>query len=154
MGVDQITVDLFLRQQYWTLTMQMALVMALEKLAGVEGRAEVLDTAVTADDEDQTRFLAVGLSLLARVHEATPFAAILEGKPIGLTKAGRVVATLPLDYVCWTERVAQFASREDLASRRPEVLIPGRFSPRARSEMEKAGWEIREGVPLGVIFEP
>ena len=65
-----------------------------------------------------------------------------------------VVATLPLDYVCWTERVAQFARREDLASRRPEVLIPGRFSSRAKSEMEQAGWEIREGVPLGVIFEP
>jgi antitoxin (DNA-binding transcriptional repressor) of toxin-antitoxin stability system len=154
MGVDQETIDLFLRQKYWTLTMQTALVMALEKLAVVEGRADVLDTAVTADDEDQTRFLAVGLSLLAREHAGTPFAAVLDGKPIGLTKEGRVVATLPLDYVCWTERVAQFASREDLASHRPEVLIPGRFSPRAKSEMEGAGWEIREGVPLGVIFEP
>ena len=154
MGVDQETIDLFLRQKHWTLTMQTALVMALEKLSGVEGRAEVLDMAVTADDEDQTRFLAVGLFLLAREHEATPLAEILDGKPIGLTKEGRVVATLPLDYVCWTERVAQFASREDLASRRPEVLIPGRFSHRARRGMEKAGWEIREEVPLGLIFDP
>lgn len=152
MGVDQETVDLFLRQKYWTLTMQTALVMALEKLAGVEGRAEVLETAVTAENEDQTRFLAVGLSLLAREHGSTPLAAILDGKPLGLTKAGRAVATLPLDYVCWTERVAKFAGRDDLAPHHPLVLLTGAFSPRAREEMKKAGWEIREGVPLAGAF--
>ncbi len=154
MEVAQETIDLFLRQKYWTLTVQTALVLALEKLAGVEGRAEVLETAVTAENEDQTRFLATGLSLLAREHEATPFAAILDGKPIGLTKEGRVVATLPVDYVCWNERVAKFASREDLASHHPKVLIPGLFSSRARSEMESAGWEVSENEPMDGIFEP
>jgi antitoxin (DNA-binding transcriptional repressor) of toxin-antitoxin stability system len=152
MGVDQETLDLFLRQKYWTLTTQTALVLALEKLAGVAGRVEVLETAVTADNEDQTRFLAVGLALLAREHGSTPLTAILDGKPIGLTKEDRVVATLPLDYVCWTERVAKFAAREDLVSHRPTILITGRLSPRARSEMESAGWEIREGVPLAGAF--
>ena len=32
MGVDQATTDLFLRQKYWTMTTQSALVMALEKI--------------------------------------------------------------------------------------------------------------------------
>ncbi len=152
-GIDQETIDLFLRQKYWTLTMQTALVMALEKLEGVEGRVEVLDTAVTADNEDQTRFLAVGMALLAREGESTPFAAIVDGKPIGMTTDGRVVATMPLDYVCWTERVAKFAHREDLVPNRPRILLTGRFSPRARSEMESAGWEIREDVPIDGIFD-
>ena len=152
MGVDQETIDLFLRQKYWTLTMQTALVMALEKLAGVEGRVEVMDTAVTAENEDQTRFLAVGMALLAREHESTPLGAILGGKPIGMSKEGRVIATMPLDYVCWTERVAKFAHREDLAPYRPTVLLTGRFSPRAHSELVNAGWEIREGLPLAGAF--
>lgn len=152
MGGDQETIDLFLRQKHWTLTMQTALVMALQKFEGVEGRVEVLDTAVTADNEDQTRFLAVGMALLARENESTPFAAIVDGKPIGMTKDGRVVATLPLDYVCWTERVAKFAHREDLTPHRPTVLLTGRFSPRAHSELVNAGWEIREGLPLAGAF--
>lgn len=151
-GVDQETIDLFLRQKYWTLTTQTILVKALEKLSGVDGRAAVLDTAVTADNEDQARFLAVGLSLLAREHESTPLKAIVDGKPIGMTQKGRVVATMPLDYVCWTERVSKFANREDLLPNKPKVLIAGQMSPKAREEMQKLGWEIQEQVALAGAF--
>lgn len=147
-GVDQETLDLFLRQKNWTLTTQTILVKALQDLEGVEGRAEVLDTAVTADNEDQARFLALGLALLAREHRSTPFRTLLDGKPTGLLAKGRGVATLPLDYVCWTERVADFARREDLAAHKPSLLVTGRLSPRAKQEMEAAGWTVREGVPL------
>jgi hypothetical protein len=152
MGVDQETIDLFLRQKYWTLTTQTMLVMALEKLQGVEGRADVLDTAVTAENEDQARFLAVGFSLLAREHESTPMKTILGGKPIGITNKGRAVATMPVDFVCWTERVAAFALREDLHPHQPSVHITGRFSARAKQELEKAGWTVREATPLAGSF--
>ena len=152
MGVDQDTIDLFLREKYWTLTTQTALVMALTKMDGVAGRAEVLDLAVTAENEDQTRFLAAGLSLLARQHESSPLKAIIEGKPIGITHKDRLIATLPVDYVCWTARTDAFAHREDLLAHHPVAVVTGRFSPRARSEMEKAGWTVREGVPLAAAF--
>jgi hypothetical protein len=150
--VDQETIDLFLRQKYWTLTTQTMLVMALEKLKGVDGRAEVLNTAVTAENEDQTRFLAVGFSLLAREHESTPIKEVVEGKPIGVTSKGHVVATMPVDYVIWSDRVAHFAHREDLLPNKPTVMITGQFSPRARSEFEKAGWNIRENIPVAGVF--
>ena len=152
MGVDQETVDHFLRQKYWTLTTQSALVMALEKMEGVEGRVEVLETAITAADEDQARFLAVGMSLLAREHEATPLKEIIGGKPIAMTTKGRALATMPLDYVVWTERVAEFAKREDLLPHKPTVMVAGRLSPRASEEMKKLGWDVKEGAPLAGAF--
>ena len=151
-GVDQETLDLFLRQKYWTLTTQTALVMALVKLKGVEGRVDVLNTAVTAESEDQARFLALGFAMLAREHEKTPVREIVDGRPVGLTRDGRVLATAPVDYVCWTEKAAAFAAREDLQPHQPQVLVTGRLSARTRTEMKKAGWKIREGVPLAGAF--
>jgi hypothetical protein len=151
-GVDQATIDLFLRQKYWTLTTQTALVMALTELDGVAGRAEVLDTAVTTENEDQARFLAVGVAMLARQHESTPFKAILDGRPVGMTHPGGVIATMPVDFVCWTERTAAFARRDDLLPHHPQAFITGRFSRRAQDEMTKAGWRVREGVPPAGTF--
>jgi hypothetical protein len=152
MGVDQETVDLFLRQKYWTLTTQTALTLALGKLDGVEGRAEVLDTAVTAEDEDQARFLALGMSLLAREHKDMPLKSIIGGKPIGVSKKGRAIATMPIDYAVWSERVADFAKRDDLQQARPILKVAGRLSPRARTEMEALGWEVHEQAPLAGVF--
>ena len=152
MGVEQSDIDLFLRQKHWTLSTQTILVMALEKLEGVRGRVEVIETAVTAADEDQTRFLALGMSLLAREHAATPLESIVDGKPVGMTANGRVIATFPLDYVCWTERVATFAVRDDLQPNRPIAVITGRFSSQARAGMEKAGWTLRENVSLAGVL--
>jgi hypothetical protein len=152
MGVAQETIDLFLRQKYWTLTAQTVLVRALEKMNGVEGRPEVLDIAVTAENEDQARFLAVGISMLAREHEGMPLKAIVGGKPIGLTKKGRVVATMPIDYAVWNQRVADFAKRDDLQPARPILKVAGKLSPKARQEMETLGWEVHEQVSLAGAF--
>ncbi len=147
-GCDQDTIDLFLRQKYWTLTTQTALVMALDKLKGVEGRTEVLDTAVTAETEDQVRFLTAGIAMLARENEKTPVKTIIGGRPVAMTPEGRVVVTAPVDFVTWTEKISEFAHREDLIPYRPVVFLTGIVSFRVRSEMQKAGWEVRERIPL------
>ena len=151
-GVDQETIDLFLRQKYWTLTTQTALVMALEKLKGVEGRGEVLNAAVTAESEDQARFLALGFAMLAREHEKTPVREIVDGRPIGITRSGPILVTVAVDYVCWTEKAATFANRDDLVPHGPAVFLTGKLSPRARMEMAKLGWKVREDVPLAGAF--
>jgi hypothetical protein len=152
MGVGQETIDHFLRQKYWTLTTQTALVMALQKLDGVEGRADVLDTAITAADEDEARFLAVSFSMLAQEHARNPLKAIVDGKPVAMTRKGRAIATVAVDLVSWTERVAKFASRADLLPYKPSVMLTGRLSAKSREEMQKLGWELREQVPLAGSF--
>jgi hypothetical protein len=147
-GVRQETIDLFLRQRNWPLSTRTILVLTLEKIPGVEGRAAVLDTAVTAESEEEARFLALSLSMLAREHGSTPFVSILEGKPIGVTRDDRVIAVAAVDYVCWNERIAAFARRGDLMARHPTLALTGRLSPRTRAGMKRAGWQVREGVRL------
>lgn len=148
MGVDQETIDLFLRQRHWTLTTQTMLVRALEQLEGVRGRPTVLDVAVSLEDEEQVRFLTLGMLLLAREHKSTPFMVLLDGKPMGLTHQNRVVAAVAVDYVSWTERMAGFTHRKNLVARRPTLLVTGRLSPRTRAEMQKAGWRTHERVSI------
>ena len=77
---------------------------------------------------------------------------MLGGKPLRVTKTGRALPTLPLDYVAWTERVAAFASRDDLLPNKPIVMVAGDLSPKAREEMQKLGWEVKEAVPLAGAF--
>jgi hypothetical protein len=92
------------------------------------------------------------MSLLAREHESTPLKEILGGKPIAMTKKGRAIATMPLDYVTWSERAASFAGRDDLVANKPLVMVTGRLSKTARAEMEKLGWDVKEGLPLAGSF--
>jgi hypothetical protein len=148
MGVDRETVDLFLRLKAFTLTSQMALVMALEQMKDVEGRVKVLELAVTLETYDQALFLAASLCMLAREHKATPLKEILDGRPVGVTKDGRVVVCVAADYVCWSQKTADFAGREDLVSRKPALKICGLLSPEARRQMESLGWKLHERVPL------
>lgn len=122
--------------------------MALERLDGVTGRAEVLDAAVEAESEEQARSLAPAFALLTVEHARNPLRAIVDGRPAAMTKAGEALVALPVDYVSWTERTSAFAHRPDLLPHRPEVFTTGRFSALARAELEKLGWRLRENVPL------
>jgi len=54
-----------------------------------------------------------------------------------------------VDYVSWTERVASFAKNpEFLAIPQRTLWITGKLSPRAKKELEAAGWTVHEGIEL------
>ena len=55
-----------------------------------------------------------------------------------------------VDYVSWTERVAGFATRPDLAAADRQIWIAGRLSARARQELSRLHWVTRENVKAGV----
>jgi hypothetical protein len=147
LGVEGETMDLFLRLKSFTLTTQMALVLALTQMKDVKGRSQVLDTAVTLDTVDQACFLARSLGMLAHEHATTPLKEIVDGRPIGVTREGRVMVCAAVDYVSWTRRTAEFASRQDLVSRKPVLKVCGALSPTARKEFEVRGWEVVETTP-------
>ena len=55
----------------------------------------------------------------------------------------------PVDYVSWTERVAHFADRPDIAGAPTRRLwLAGKLSPRARQELTARKWAIEEGVSI------
>jgi hypothetical protein len=152
LGVPSDIIDRFLRQKSFTLTTRTALLEALVALGPGPGRIDVIPWALTAKSDTQARFIAGSVMILADYHKTKdPIAELrVSGTLVGRTKAGALVVPAPVDYVSWTERVAGFAKRPDLAAPDRQILLTGRLSPRARQELKRLHWVTRERVKAGV----
>jgi hypothetical protein len=153
LGVAQDAIDRFLRQKWFTLTTQTALVGALAKLGPGPGRADVITWALTAESVTQTRFMAGAAGILADFQQtAAPIRSVkVVGTMVGETESGALVIAAPVDYVSWTERLARYVERPDLAGKEHQLWLFGRVSPRTREELTARGWTIREGVSAGIV---
>ena len=124
---------------------------SLVALGTSPGRPAVIDWALTADSETQARFMAGSVAILARYHlTAAPITRMSVARTLlGETVDGAVVVPAAVDYVSWTERVASFAGRPDLASARARRLwLAGTLSPRARQELTARKWATEEDVSI------
>jgi hypothetical protein len=151
LGVGQEPIDRFLRQRWFTHTIRLALVDSLVALGPGPGRPDVITWALTAGSETQARFMAGSVAILARHHRtAAPITRIrVAGTVLGETAEGAVVVPAAVDYVSWTEQVASFAGRPDLASARTRRLwLAGKLSARTRQELTARTWTIEEGVSI------
>jgi hypothetical protein len=150
LGVAQDPIDRFLRHPNFTHTIRLALVDSLVALGPGPGRSEVVDWALTAQSETQARFMAGSIAILARHHHATPLTRLrVAGTVLGETADGALVVPAAVDYVSWTERVANFAGRPDIAGANARRLsLAGKVSPRTRQELTARKWTIEEGVSI------
>ena len=150
LGVAQDPIDRFLRQPSFTHTVRLALVDSLMALGPGPGRPDVIAWALTAASETQARFMAGSVAILARHHQAMPIARIrVAGTVLGETADGAVVVPAAVDYVSWTERVAGFADRPDIAGAKARRLwLAGKVSPRTRQELTARQWTIEEGASI------
>ena len=131
----------------FTLSTQTAFVETLGRLPDVQGRADVVALAATATTPDQALYLVSAISILADRNEQAPIDVLLaRGTLVARQKGGQLVAPLPADYVSWSESMARFAQREDLAAPERGVWITGRTTSRARAGFEALGWAVHEGV--------
>jgi hypothetical protein len=151
LGVEQEPIDRFLRQKWFTHTIRLSLVDSLVALGPGPGRLDVIAWALTADSETQARFMAGSVAILARHHQtAAPITRIrVDGTLLGETAEGAVVVPAAVDHVSWTERIATFADRPDLARAKARRLwLAGKLSPRTRQELTARKWTIEEGVSI------
>ncbi len=150
LGVAQDPIDRFLRQPSFTHTIRLAFVDSLVALGPGPGRSDVVDWALTARSETQARFMAGSVAILARHHQAVPVTRVrVASTVLGETADGAVVVPAAVNYVSWTERVANFAARSDLTGAKPPRLwIAGKLSPRTRQELTARKWTIEEGVSI------
>ena len=70
-----------------------------------------------------------------------------------VSRSGSLVGAFPIDYLAWTERVAESTGTASgqmvgLGAKRKELLLKGRVSPAARAALESRGWKITENVRL------
>jgi hypothetical protein len=69
---------------------------------------------------------------------------------VSRTVNGALVFNVPLDYLAWTEPMAQLLSgANQLVNELPgikekQVWLTGTLSPRARKEIESRGWQVRD----------
>ena len=97
--------------------------------------------ASAAATQDETRFLAAAMNMLARHHESVaPIVEVSAPHPVvGRTAAGVLLLPLPVDYVAWTQNVARHAEAPGLKGARPIGVGLRQVSPRARKELTTTG---------------
>jgi hypothetical protein len=129
-------------------TRQEALVNAMQTLEGVQGREELLRTAMSTTSEVEVQVFLRSARLLLRMHASRPVARIVAGVrlPSAQFADGRVAVFGAFDAVQWTAEVAGYegvilgALPADTPAR--EVWLSGTVSPRARAALEQRGWEV------------
>ena len=147
MGVAEEKKRAFTGNRHIPLSLQATIVLALDRLSGVRGRPELIALAASVQSEDQARYVARGLEMLARHHETVPLASVSgRGTIVARERGGTIVVPAPVDYVSWTERVARFARRDDLKAPKREIWLSGHVSPATRRHLETMGWKITDEV--------
>ena len=152
MGASDPQAQALLDNKWFSLSVLTAMVTELERLGGVGGRPFVLALAATATKEEEARFLAAAVHMLARLHvSGVPIRRVItRGVVVGITADNSVVVPAPVDYVSWTDRVGAFASRPDLRAARRGVWLTGRMSGAAQQGFAARGWTLHEmTVPTG-----
>ena len=146
--VPEDRIQQFMHNAAIPLSVQVALVEHLTRLSGVSGRAGVIGLMDVVLSESQARFLAGSVRMLADYHETQqPIVALAAPGPvIGRDRDGTVIVPAPVDYVSWTEGIAQFATSPTLAAPQRSIWLTGKMSPRAKREFAGLGWTVREST--------
>jgi len=145
-GASEAQVRALVKNPQYSLSLLTDLAMGVNRLQGVNGLASVVDFAAAAKTQDETRFVAASVNILARYHERVQRIAVVAapGPIIGRTTGGAVVVPAAVDYVAWTERIGRFTQRDDLKAPERTAWLSGQTSPRAQKELGGRGWTVFE----------
>jgi hypothetical protein len=148
MGLGDKVVRAMTRNPWYSLSVLTAFVKGLEQLQGVTGRDAVVALAASAVSEDQAYFIAEAMQMLVCFQTTVePLDTVTaRGTVTARTHGGAVVVPAPVDYVAWTQRVAEFARRSVLKASERSVWLTGQMSSRVRRELTAAGWRVHEDV--------
>ncbi len=149
MGVSGRSTRDFLRNRWFTPSLQTALVIALTSLGNVAGVESVIRVAAQVQGETNVRFVVESVRMLGRYQQQEARLAKLKMSnmvPVGIKEDGTLVIAAAIDYAYWDQAAAAFSQRQELKGKRPLLLVAGTASDRAKLEFEKAGWTLRSGL--------
>lgn len=145
MGVEGLPVRTLFRNGHFTPTLQTSLVLALESLGDITGRAEVIVFASRAASDIEARYVINSVLLLAQ-HGRTgmPIVSVRSAENViaGATADGKLIIPMPMDYIAWIRPVEDFARRADLNGSERWVLVAGKVTPQAMQELTNLGWHV------------
>ncbi len=156
MGVEEELVESFLNSPYYSPSFQTAIVFSLQEMEGVANREEIIEDAVVAWTIPQAQFYTNIVLLMTWFHNnQSPYTQIINHSDItsGLTADNRIITILPVDYVCWSEQVAEVANfhndvLSDIEAEQKEFWFVGTISDRAKSEITDLGWVVYDEVEV------
>ena len=149
MGIEGLPVRNFLRNSYFTPTLQTALVLALESMGNIGGRDQVIVFAARAASETEARYVNNSVMMLAQYSRTAASLGKMRGADnviAGETRDGKLVIAAPLDYVPWIKPIDDFARRTDLTGIERWLLISGKVTPRAQQELAALGWRVSDNL--------
>ena len=149
MGVSGRTTRDFLRNRWFTPSLQTALAIALASMGNISGMESVVQVASQVRGETHVRFFFESVRMLARFNEKEGRLVKLRMSnmvPVGVEADGTLVVAAAIDYAYWDKAAAEFAQRKELKAKRRVVLVADVASDRARQEFGKAGWTLRTGL--------
>lgn len=139
-----------IRNRAFTLTQQTEFVELL-RLPEFDGaREDLFKLGLRAEREIHARFLIDSMRLLQGTDAFSSGGASLV---VGVAPAirrpdGSVVVAMPVDYLHWTQQMADFAWREDLIGQHNVLMVTGSLSTAARDAFSQAGWMVQEGIAV------
>jgi hypothetical protein len=150
MGASDAQAQALIDNRWFSLSVLTELVTELERLGRVAGRPEVLALAATAKNEEEARFLAAAVRMLAHLDvSGVPIRRVTgRGTVVGFTPDGAVVVPAPVDYVSWTEKVGGFAMRADLRATRRAIWVTGPMSGAAQQGFAAREWTLHDVTAL------
>ena len=150
MGASEAQATALLKNRWYSLSVLTTLVTELERLTGVKGRPDIIALATTAESEEEARFVAASVQMLARLNvTGEPLMEVAARRTvIGITPGGSIVLPAPVDYISWTEQIARLAARLDLRAPLRGIWLTGRLSARAQEGLSRLGWAIHDAPPL------
>jgi len=153
MGVDDQLIEAFLDNYRYNPQEKTILVGELDTMKGVKGLDRFVGQAALATEETLALVFRVRAQMMAGYHlGVAPIARILniDGVLSAQLKNGKLVLLVPVDYVFWTQPLANkvksfeanIAKMEGISGK--ELWISGKFDNSARTNFEASGWQVKE----------
>ena len=154
MGVNPQVADTFLNNTIFSPREQTLLVHALGEMNGVADRGALVRLSLSSENPTVALFRQRQAQMYAGYNKSvTPlesFNSLGTLFAVSRSVSGALVVNLPLDYLVWTEPMAQMLTRANqMVNELPglkekQVWLTGTLSPRARKEIESRGWQVRD----------
>ena len=154
MGVNPQISDTFINNSVFSPREQTLFVHALGEMNGVADRGALVRLSLSSQNPTIALFRQRQAQMYAGYNKSvTPLESFISLGSLfaaSRTKNGALVVVLPLDYLVWTEPMAQLLTgANQLISELPgikekQVWLTGTLSPRARKEIESRGWHVRD----------
>ena len=152
MDVHPEIADAYLNNGAFSPREQTLLVHALDAMPGVDNRAAFIRVATTTPNRQMAFFRERQAEMYAGYHTAV--AALSSFVSLGdvaaaRTGSGALVVCVPLDYLVWTEPMAQFIMATNkvidaTGAQEKQLWVTGSLSAVARKEMASRGWQVHE----------